>query len=275
MTTYLTGAAAVEPLTGGYHHAVWLATQPDGRRVVVKTTEGAPPGMFRAEAEGLAALARTGTVAAPEVIEYADGHLVLEWLPPLPLADTAFWERAGRALAALHGIEHDRFGWPEDNWLGPTRQVNTWTSDGYEFFATHRILRYLAEPNAQAVLTAEQRAGIERICARLPDLVPPAPPTLTHGDLWRGNMLATPGGTIALIDPAVSWSWAGTDLSMLHCTTVPLPPPFFAAYHEVRPPEPGWRDHYRVLHLREHLCVLAQGDPRAATHIQETLDLFR
>jgi fructosamine-3-kinase len=42
----------------------------------------------------------------------------------------------------------DRLGWPADGWLGRLRQVNTWNADGHEFFAEHRLLRYLTEPPA-------------------------------------------------------------------------------------------------------------------------------
>jgi fructosamine-3-kinase len=277
VTRYLTDAVVVESLTGGYHHGVWLATQRDGSLVVVKETPGAPPGMFQAEAEGLRVLRDSGMVGAPQVVDAADGHLVLERLNPLPpdATDGGFWERAGRALARLHGVEHDRFGWHADNWLGPTRQVNTWADDGREFFATNRILRYLAEPATEAALDAEQRAGIERICARLPELVPPARPALTHGDLWRGNMLTAADGSLALVDPAVSWNLPGTDTSMLLYSGSPPPARFFDAYHEIRPAEPGWRDHLRVLHLRELLCLLTQGQAEVAGRVQMTLDHFR
>jgi fructosamine-3-kinase len=257
VTAYLSGATEVVALTGGYHHAVWLATQPDGRQVVVKTTEGAPPGMFAAEAEGLTVLRESGAVSAPRVLDVADAHLVLERLDPLPEGDEDYWERAGHALAALHGVRHDRFGWHADNWLGPTRQYNEWNADGYEFFAERRILRYLAEPRVAEALDAADRRGVERVCARLGELVPPDRPALTHGDLWVGNMLSDAGAP-AFIDPAVSYNWPAVDVSMMLFTR-PVPARFFDAYHEVLPPHQGWREHARVLHLREHLCVLAQG----------------
>jgi fructosamine-3-kinase len=276
VTPFLDYAVETQQLAGGTHHRVWLATQPDGSRLVVKATPGCPAGMFEAEAEGLTVLRDSGAFWTPRVIDVGAGFLVIEALSPVPgPVDAGFWERAGRALARLHSIGNDRFGWHRDNWLGPTRQVNTWTTDGYEFFARCRILRYLTEPNVEAVLEAADRAAIERICARLPQLLPQPRPALTHGDLWPGNMLATSDDTPALIDPAVSWNWPDVDVSMMLYSGLPTPDRFFDAYHELRPPEPGWRDHLLLLHLRELLCVLAQGDASVAARVLDLVSRYR
>ncbi|MBC6460816.1 fructosamine kinase family protein [Actinomadura sp. HBU206391] len=281
MTPFLDDAIEVVPLAGGTHHTAWIATQADGARYVVKATPGVPPDMFDAEAEGLIALRRSGVIGAPRVVAVGPGHLVMEALNPVPgFADTVFWERTGRALARLHLIRGSRFGWSRDNWLGPTRQVNTWTLDCYEFYARYRILRYLREPRMEAMLDASQRAAIERICARLPDLVPPSYPALTHGDLWHGNVVSMADGSPALIDPAISWNWPEADLSMMYGIAGMVPggaspglDRFFAAYQEIRPLHPGWREHLELLHLRELLCVLFQtgrgwARPRVLTLIQ-------
>jgi fructosamine-3-kinase len=273
----------VEPLAGGTHHQCWLAVQADGSRCVVKATPGAPPGMFEAEAEGLTALRDSGAIAAPRVIAYDDGHLAMEALEPVPGFDEAlgFWERAGRALAALHAVRGPAFGWHRDNWLGPWRQVNTWAEDGHEFYARHRILRFLREPGVTRALDTAQLAAVERICADLPNLVPPpSGPALTHGDLWSGNFLATPDGAPAVIDCAVSYCWPEADLSMmLYDGTLAAPgraraaARFLAAYHEIRPPEPGWREHLELLHLRELLSLLAAGQTQWA--LEPVLRLVR
>ncbi len=243
-------------LSGGYDHQAWLLTRRDGSRAVVKTSENPLPGLFAAEAEGLDAIRATGAVATPRVLHAAPGHLVLEALRPAPADDPAFWERACEALAALHAVHGPGHGWRHDNWLGLLPQHNAWGQDGHEFFIQHRILRFLPEPRLRAVLDAGARAAIERICARLRDLVPPMPPSLGHGDLWSGNVLATHQGQPAVIDPAVSYVWPEVDLSMMYCAPHP-PERFFAAYHEIHPPEPGWRPRMRLLHLRELLSLLA------------------
>jgi len=78
-----------------------------------------------------------------------------------------------------------------------------------------RLLRYLREPAAGPVLTAADRRALERLCGRLPLIIPAMPAVLTRRDLWSGNLLSRDGGEIAVIDPAASFAWAETNLSML------------------------------------------------------------
>ncbi|HKN99735.1 MAG TPA: fructosamine kinase family protein [Pseudonocardiaceae bacterium] len=254
---------------GGDISTAWLVTCRDGATVVVKTfgrpDDGVtvpPPGLYGCEAEGLAALRTIGGVRTPDVLAVTGSAIVLERLAAAPPDDDpAFWARAGRCLAIMHGVLGPRYGWPADGWLGRLRQVNTWHDDGYEFFATRRLLRWLPEPAVAAGLDAADRAALERICHRLPELLPPAPPSLTHGDLVRGNIL-TADGRPALIDPSVSWMWPEVDLSMIYCVGQFSPPSrvpdrFFSAYAEIRPLDDGWRERMPLLHLRELLSLLA------------------
>lgn len=243
-------------VAGGTHGTTWLATRSDGSEVVVKAGEHLPDGLFEAEAEGLRAIAATGAIATPEVLEAGPRHLVLTVLRPLPDNDPTYWEEAGRAVASLHAHIGHAHGWHRDNWLGQLRQHNPWCDDGHEFFAQYRLFRYLDERQVQASLEVDVLRGIERICARLDTLVPVMPPVLCHGDLWSGNFLATEHGRPAVIDPAVAYTWAEVDISMMYCEYSP-PDVFFDAYHEVHQPEPGWKERLELLHLRELLSVLA------------------
>jgi Phosphotransferase enzyme family len=76
-----------------------------------------------------------------------------------------------------------------------------WDDDGFAFFAQHRLLRWLGQPRVEAALDPADRAALERLCHRLPDLLPDRPACLTHGGPWAQNILATPDGQPALIDP--------------------------------------------------------------------------
>jgi fructosamine-3-kinase len=269
------GITGLSCLSGGAIADTWLISYADGTRLVGKTVVGADPGLFPAEADGLAALRGTGHLATPTVLAVTGRLLLLEAMAEVGDTDQA-WEAFARDLAAAHrGTVSDWFGWPEDGWLGRMRQVNTWSPSGHDFFAENRLLRYLGEPAVEEALTAADRRAVERLCARLPEIIPAMPAVLTHGDLWTGNLVAEPDGRIAVIDPAVSLTWAEVDLSMLWSN--PRPPAsdrFFVVYQELNPSPDGWRDRMPVLHLREHLSVLAHFGPAASTTIAKVREIL-
>ncbi|SDT79001.1 fructosamine kinase family protein [Actinoplanes derwentensis] len=270
---------AVEPVTGGLAALAGIATRRDAPPVFVKAFADTPDGdVFAAEADGLTALRELGGVATPDVIRADRELLVLSVLRPRP-SGADFWERLAHTLAGLHrSTIHPRFGWHRDNWLGRRRQINTWSENGFAFFAEHRLLRWLGQPRVEAALDAGDRAALERLCQRLPDLLPDRPACLTHGDLWTQNVLATQDGSPALIDPAVSYMWAEVDLAHVWSTS---PPPeaarFFARYAELTSLDDGWPARMPIIQLRQHLAVLAQFDDDwgAAEQIRTTLAPFR
>lgn len=270
--------SAVRRLSGGAVADTWLITYADGTRMVGKTLADTVPGLFQAEADGLAVLAATGHVATPRVLAVTRRLLLLEALADRDDSERS-WEAFADDLAALHrSTAGDRFGWHHHGYLGRLRQVNTWIADGHEFFAQHRLLRYLAEPPAEQALTAADRRAVERLCARLPEVIPAMPAVLTHGDLWANNLLSRPDGRITVIDPAISRTWAEVDLSMLWSGPRPAASRrVFARYQELNPSPAGWTARMPVLHLREQLSVIAHFGPnatRAITHARSTLAPF-
>ena len=139
------GIISVQRLSGGVIADVWLISYADGSRIVGKTLSGAPGDLFAIEAEGLAALRATGQLGTPQVLGVTQHLMLLEALSAGQDSPQA-WKRFARDMAAAHrGTVHDRFGWHRDGYLGRLRQVNTWTTSGHDFFAEHRLLRYLRE----------------------------------------------------------------------------------------------------------------------------------
>ena len=260
--------ASVQRLRGGAIADVWLISYADGRHIVGKSVAGAPADLFAVEAEGLAVLRATGQLHTPEVLAVTRNLILLEALPARQDTPQA-WERFARDLAAVHRSRvHYRFGWPRDGYLGRLRQVNTWTTSGHDFFAEHRLLRYLREPAVWQALDASDRRALERLCDRLPQLIPAMPAVLTHGDLWTGNLLSR-DGRIIVIDPAVSYAWAETDLSMLwSCPRPPASERFFELYQELSPSPPGWIDRMSILNLRELLSTVAHFGTEAVSAVQ-------
>lgn len=272
------GVVSLEKTSGGLAARAYLARRADGSAVFVKTIPGEPlPGAFAAEAEGLRALSELGGARTPEVLHVDEHVIALEALRPRP-AEADFWERLAHVMVRLHSsTQSERFGWEHDGWLGRRRQANTWTEDGFEFFAEHRLLRWLDEVPVLEALGPDYVDALEHLCSRLPELLPAKPASLTHGDFWMQNVLATSGGEPALIDPAVSYTWAEVDLAHVWTTA---PPPeaavFFERYAELTGLDAGWRERMPILQLRQHLAVLAQyGDEWGTGEaVRSTLEPF-
>ncbi|MFC9327365.1 fructosamine kinase family protein [Kitasatospora sp. NPDC057015] len=263
---------------GGVVAIAGLATLQDGTELFAKTLLGPDRDVFLVESSGLSELRKLGGANTPDVLHASACLLVLEKMQPRR-DDEHFWERLAHMLAALHASTvSDRFGWHCDGWLGRLRQDNTWATDGHTFFGERRILRWLPEPLVEAAFNREDRQALERLCAALPELVPPQPPCLTHGDLWQENIVATSDGAPVLIDPAVSYTWPEVDLSMLWCSPRPAAAArFFDVYREIRPLQDDWEERMPLLHLRELLSTIAHDDDDwgAAEAVRKIIAPFR
>lgn len=207
-----------QPVGGGDICRAYRATLADGRVVFVKTN--ATPGMFAAEAHGLAWLAPH--IRTPQVIAHGDDWLALEWLELGKPDDAAL----GRALAQLHRAGAPCFGLDRDNLLATLPQDNTVEPDWPTFYVERR-LRPIARRLGIALDLDRDRFG------------PPEPPARLHGDLWWGNVAAVAGAPV-VFDPAVYGGHREVDLAML-ALFGPLPDRLIAAYDEVYPLADGWR----------------------------------
>lgn len=253
----------VRPLAGGDINRAGLCEAPDGL-VFVKWNAAPTPGMFEAEAEGLAALRAAAALPVPQVLAVGDDFLALEYLPPTPAAPD-YDERLGRGLAALHRVRGLRFGFHQDNVLGTLPQGNAW-ADSWVVFYRHRRIEPLADRAvAQGSLAPETRRALGQLMGRLGRILPAEPaPSRLHGDLWSGNVLVGPDGGPVLIDPAVYHGHREVDLAMTELFGG-FSPRFYASYREAWPLEPGYerrRDAYQLLPLLVHVILF--GGPYEA-----------
>lgn len=248
------------PLAGGcINNGERLQTK-SGQSFFLKTNRSAPEDMFTREAEGLVELRKANGPRFPEPYLWAEEFLLMEDLKPAAPA-TDYWEKLGRQLAYLHKQTNPQFGFAHNNYLGSTPQPNKWTADGYEFFAEQRLGFQARLARDRGGLTRSEAADVERFAARLPELVPPQPASLIHGDLWGGNAISDAAGQPALIDPAAHYGWAEAELGMT-ALFGGFAAEFYRAYEEERPLERGWRDRldiYNLYHLLNHLNLFGSG----------------
>jgi fructosamine-3-kinase len=175
--------------------------------------------------------------------------------------DSNYWETFGRQLATLHDHIEPNFGFETDNFIGSTPQPNPWTSDGYEFFAEHR-LGYQAElALQQGLINRADFRAVHALSSKLQELVPAQPASLIHGDLWSGNAIVGPNGEPAIIDPAAHYGWAEAELGMTNLFAG-FPEAFYSTYEEAGDLEDGWRERlpiYNLYHLLNHVNLFGAG----------------
>ncbi|WP_454832808.1 fructosamine kinase family protein [Pseudoxanthomonas wuyuanensis] len=233
----------------------------DGRAWFIKRRRGAADGFFAAEADGLERLRASAGLRVPQVLAVADDVLVIEDLGH-GTAGAAAWRRAGQALARQHRHGAARFGLERDGWCGDSPQPNTPMHDGWRFFAECRLLPQARRARDAGRLQPRDSDALERLCAALPDWIPPQPPVLLHGDLWMGNLHSCADGELALIDAAaVHYGWAEADLAMLTLFGEP-PAEFFDAYQQAAGIDHAWRTRaplYNLYHLLNHLNLFGSG----------------
>lgn len=205
----------------------------DGREAIVKSGP-APP----VEAAMLRALAAAGA-PAPAVLAASDAALVIELLPAGD-GPAGAWQNLGAVLARLHAAQGPRYGWPDDYAFGAIAIPNGFADDWPTFWAERRLLVHA--PHVPAAIARR----LEALAADMTNRLPARPrPSLLHGDLWGGNVLAHGGRITGLIDPACYHGHGEVDLAMLGLFDQPGRA-FFEAY---APLEPGHAERAAIYSL--------------------------
>ncbi len=241
------GMSRIERLAGGDLAEILLISWPDGRRSVAKA--GPDVGI---EASMLRALGGAG-VKVPTLESESETMLLLEYVPNDRVFNAHAWSSLGEALAHLHAVHGEHYGWPADYAHGSVLLDNREQENWPDFWANQRL------SSVAALLDRPWRDRVDRLAERLGSLLPAAPrPTLLHGDLWSGNILVEAGRLAAFIDPACYYGHAEVDLAMLTLFDTP-PTCFWEAYGAL---EPGWetrRTLYQLFPALVHLRLFGSG----------------
>ena len=117
----------------------------------------------------------------------SNAFIVLEWLELTELEEHSA-AQLGQGLARLHDETNVSFGWPDDGYIGLSRQLNG-ADDNWSKFWQDQRLGFQAKMARRNGLPAGIEARLGLLLEAMPALFdgyqPPA--SLLHGDLWIGN----------------------------------------------------------------------------------------
>jgi fructosamine-3-kinase len=231
---------------------LWLIDLADGSKVVAKRGKG-----LTLEGAMLRHLAANSRLPVPELFHADDSLLVMSWIEGGGGLNAPAQEHAAELVAGLHDIGAERYGFAFDTLIGPLHQPNPESADWIAFFRDHRLMHMARLALEEKRIDGSLMGSIERLAELLPDLIgEPASPSLIHGDLWGGNVLAHRSRIAGFIDPAVYH--ADPEIELAFSTLFgTFGEPFFRRYGELRPIRPGFfevrRDIYNLYPLLVHV----------------------
>jgi fructosamine-3-kinase len=263
------------PVGGGSINESLRIESTDGNAFFLKLNDAKHYGMFIAEAAGLDAINKTGTLRVPHPVIHgvAEGrsYLVLEHLQLTSRGNGAL---LGSRLAALHRCTVARFGFGQDNFIGTTAQANRWTDDWITFWREQRLgfqLRLAAEIGYGGEL---QKRGEELLDALPVFFAGHSPqPSLLHGDLWGGNHAYLADGTPVIFDPAVYYGDRECDIAMTELFGG-YGADFHAAYRAAWPLDAGYparRELYNLYHILNHANLFGGSYLKQAEQMMQRL----
>jgi fructosamine-3-kinase len=218
-----------------------------------------PSDLFLREAESLKAFqkSRNEFVVFPKPllakeIDSEPGYLLTDYLEPGRSGNDD--EKLGRGIARLHQVGNDRFGFSNDNYCGSTKQDNTFKKEWVTFYVENRIGHLLNLIGQSGEWGSSDQRVSDKFLQKVPELLPQnSTPSLIHGDLWSGNYMYSVKAP-ALIDPCASYCDREFEMGMMtmfggFSQTV------YAAYNELYPLPPDWRERnlvYQLYHVLNH-----------------------
>lgn len=268
------GDYATRPVSGGDINTSYLLTTKRRNYFIKTLSQPDAPAMHAAEADGLQALAQVKSLVVPEVLAVdgcgATSFLVLG---ELTLGAKADWRALGRALADLHQLTWSQYGWPQDNFIGSSRQRNMYHSRWSTFWWQRRLLPQL-ELTYNNGFGSELKRHVQSLQRASDELLQHHrfEPALVHGDLWGGNVGFVDGSRPTIFDPACYYGDREVDLAMSRLFGG-FGEDFYGAYEAAWPLPAGHEQRatlYNLYHLLNHLNLFGGGYlPQCLQSIQQ------
>ncbi len=238
--TRVTGSAPTgfKPMGGGCIGDVSRVTLEDGRTIVAKS--GDKGSGLDLEGFMLSYLRDKGGLAVPDVLFASDGLLLMSLLETEGGITESVEIDAADKLAALHGVAAETFGFEKPTVIGGLHQPNPQTESWVEFFRDQRLLYMARQALDAGRMKSALMARLEKLAGKLGDwLTEPQSPSLIHGDMWTGNVLAHQGRIAGFVDPAIYYADAEIELAFSTMFGT-FGDAFFGRYGELRPLRPGF-----------------------------------
>ncbi|NCA86192.1 MAG: ketosamine-3-kinase [Clostridia bacterium] len=266
----------VSGVSGGSINSAYRLATSRGSFFVKTNHASRYPDMFQKEAKGLALLRNAGALAVPEVLLAGDvgdeSFLLLEYIEAATEKED-FWENFGESLAVMHSHHAQQFGLDHDNYMGSLRQHNDQHADWVTFFIDERLQRQVVLARDNGSMGRSDVAAFERLFVRLPEIFPPASPSLLHGDLWSGNFITGSHGYACLIDPAVYYGHPEIDIAM---STLfgGFSSRFYESYYSHNPLPGNYRERLPIYNLYPLLVHVNLFGGSYLSSVQQTLRRF-
>jgi protein-ribulosamine 3-kinase len=209
------------------------------------------PLMFKTETKGLQLLRDSKTIRVPKAIfESVAGnlqYLVLEYIESKP-RNLSYWSDFGRNLALLHKHSNESFGLDHHNYVGSLKQYNNEEKSWVEFFISQRLEIMVKMACERDYIGSKERKRFDALYKALNSVLSVEEPSLLHGDLWAGNVIADDLGGPCMIDPAVYYGNREVDLAMTQLFGG-FDKAFFGPYNEEFPLTEGYESRIRIYQL--------------------------
>ncbi len=250
--------------------------------VFLKRIEIDRSNILDAETEGLRTISATNTLRTPSIIATGESTnfawLALEFIfLTNPNSDSSI--KMGENLASMHQFQNNFHGWHATNWIGATRQYNSYEADWPNFFKEFRLLPQLKlalTNNLDSSIFDNGKLLLGELSKFFANYCPS--PSLLHGDLWAGNWAADPDGSPIAFDPACYYGDRETDIAMTELFGG-FHQNFYTAYNSINPLDKGYIERksvYNLYHILNHFNIFgASYQQQASDLIMKSLTALR
>ncbi|MGB1547997.1 MAG: fructosamine kinase family protein [Alphaproteobacteria bacterium] len=249
------------PLSGGSIAPVYRVDLEGGERLVAKL--GGEESGLALEGRMLRYLSEKSRLPVPIVLHADDRLLLMSYVESEGPITASAEEDAAELLADLHNIRAECFGFEEATLIGGLSQPNPPTASWRDFFRDQRLCHMAGEAAGAGRLPKALLGRIEKLAGRLHEWIgEESPPSLIHGDLWGGNVLARSGRIAAFVDPAIYYADPEIELAFSTLFST-FGEAFFRRYGEIRGLRDGfWEERcelYNLYPLLVHVRLFGGG----------------